>query len=258
MLSGLFHSPLSGIGLKFLRNKLSRNYRHQIAWSNHFVLLSDLFRTTLNDLLPEGYDYRKVISINNPLVIDYDFKLDKPKKEKIVLYVGRIDNGFKNVDKLIRAWARIAPHVPDWKFLICGNGGEFEEDKQLIQDEHIPRCEMLGVVNPTDYYKCASVIVMASSASEGWGMVLVEAQQYGCVPIVLNSYASIRDIIQNTINGILVEKNSNWQEIFSNQLLNLLLDKEGREQMMYNAIYSAHRYDINNIGQQWLKLINEQ
>lgn len=36
-----------------------------------------------------------------------------------------------------------------------------------------------------------------TSAFEGFGMTLVEAQQYGVVPIVMDSYKSLHDIIKN-------------------------------------------------------------
>lgn len=253
-----FKTSVGKFGLRYLREKLSRNYVHQIAWADSFVMLSDMFRKTMAELLPNGYDYKKVLAINNPIVLDEGFKSSEVEKENVILYVGRIDNGFKNVDKLIRIWARVAPQVPDWRFDICGGGGEFEINKQYIEENNIPRCQMLGVVETTQYYKKSQIIIMMSSSSEGWGMVLVEAQQYGCVPIVLNSYASVRDIIQNGYNGAIVESCDNIEEQFAKQLLKLINDEENRKRMMMNSIKSVKRYDINNIGQMWLKLINEK
>ena len=42
-------------------------------------------------------------------------------------------------------------------------------------------------------------------------MVLVEAMQYGCVPIVLNSYAAVKDIVHNGENGVVVEHVKIWR-----------------------------------------------
>lgn len=100
--------------------------------------------------------------------------------------------------------------------------------------------------------------MMASASSEGWGMVLVEAMQYGCVPIVLNSYAAVKDIIHNGENGVVVEPCQDMEKQFALQLLKLLQSDSERKQMMNKAIESVKQYDINNIGQQWLKLINEK
>lgn len=199
-----------------------------------------------------------MLAINNPLSLDTTFDVNEMTKEKTILYVGRIDNGFKNVDKLIRIWGEIANQVSDWKFEICGQGQELEANKQIVEQEKIPRCKLLGLVNPTPYYKKASVIMMASASSEGWGMVLVEAMQYGCVPIVLNSYAAVKDIIHNGENGVVVEPCQDMEKQFALQLLKLLQSDSERKQMMNKAIESVKQYDINNIGQQWLKLINEK
>lgn len=257
LLKWVFRTPLGKIGLRHLRRKLALNYEKQIQWADCFVMLSDLFRPTLSGLLSQGYDHRKVIAINNPMVIDKRFQLDTTLKEKTILYVGRIDNAFKNVDTLIRIWGKIAALVPDWNFEICGQGGEFNENQQLIAQLNIPRCNLVGLVEPTDYYKKSSIIVMASEAAEGWGMVLVEAMQYGCVPLVLNSYASVRDIIQNEENGILVEPGADMETRYANHLLCLIRDDEKRAQMMHRAIESIQQFDIEAIGNQWLKLINE-
>lgn len=258
LLKLVFKTPIGNIGLQHLRKKLTLNYIRQIQWADSFVMLSDLFRPTLSQLLPKGYDYRKVLAINNPLSLDTTFDVNEMTKEKTILYVGRIDNGFKNVDKLIRIWGKIANQVPDWKFEICGQGQEFDANKQIVEQEEIPRCKLLGLVNPTHYYKKASVIMMASSASEGWGMVLVEAMQYGCVPIVLNSYAAVKDIVHNGENGVVVEPCQDMENRFAQQLLKLIQSDSDRKQMMNKAIESVKQYDINNIGQQWLKLINEK
>lgn len=257
LLRCIFRSYIGVWGLRYLRNKLSRNYEHQVQWSDSFVMLSDLFRQVLSTLMPNGYDYRKVIAINNPIVLEEQFNVADTHKEKTVLYVGRIDNGFKNVDKLIRIWDSIADSVPDWNFQICGQGGEYELNKEYIRKNGIPRCYMMGLVNPVEYYKKSQIIVMASAASEGWGMVLVEAQRYGCVPIALNSYASVRDIIKDGFNGYIVDPSVNMEKQFAGKLLALMQNDVVRQRMMYDSIETVKRYDINIIGQLWLKLINE-
>lgn len=256
-LRALFHSPIGTLALWYLRKKLARNYKFQINWADHFVMLSDLFRGTLSDLLPHGYNPRKVLAINNPLVMVDDCKSIHPKKEKTIIYMGRIDNGFKNVDKLIRIWGKVAPKLPDWKFVVCGQGREFEFDRRLIENENIPRCEMVGLVNPEEYYKKASIILMASSSSEGWGLVLVEAQQYGVVPIVLNTYASARDIVKDGKNGLIVEPTKDWQDQIGKQIITLALNDKMRQEMSIASTQSVKQYNINIIGQQWLKLIND-
>lgn len=43
-----------------------------------------------------------------------------------------------------------------------------------------------------------------TSNYEGFSMVLIEAMQYGCVPFVFNSFASLPDIIDDKVNGYVI------------------------------------------------------
>lgn len=251
----LLKTPLNACGLKFLRKKLKKNYQKQIQWADYFVLLSDRFKRTLLELISEDFDYRKVVAINNPLVIESVNPEIVEQKEKIVLYVGRIDNNFKNVDKLLHIWREISPNIPDWKFVLCGDGPDLNKNKQLIELLEIPNCEMLGQCDPVEYYKQAAVILMASSSSEGWGMVLVEALQYGVVPVVLGSYEAVHDIIHHGTNGLIVDRTEGWEKSFAQKVQGLLSDCSQLQRLQSNTIESIAGFDIDKIGQQWLNFL---
>lgn len=256
VLTFLLHTPLNKLGLRYLRNKLSKNYEKQIGWADDFVLLSDRFKATLDMLLPNGYDGTKVIAINNPIVLDKPVALDSLDKEKVVLFVGRMDNNFKNVDKLLLMWKDIAKEMPDWKFVLCGDGPDLEYNKHIVVSNNIKNVYFAGQCDPTEYYKKSIIIIIMSSASEGWGMVLVEGKKYGCIPVVLNTYASVRDIVHDGIDGCVVEPSKNAYCDFAHKLQMLMRDGDKQKMMMKKSIDSVKQYDISIIGQQWLKLIN--
>lgn len=65
-----------------------------------------------------------------------------------------------------------------------------------------------------------------ASNSEGFGMVLVEAQQYGCVPVALDSFSAVHDIIENGRNGVLVEDSN--REKYGKELLELIRKEDIR------------------------------
>ena len=48
---------------------------------------------------------------------------------------------------------------------------------------------------------------MMTSAFEGFGMTLVEAQQYGVVPLAMDTYGSLHDIITDGQNGEIIADN---------------------------------------------------
>ena len=63
---------------------------------------------------------------------------------------------------------------------------------------------MVGKQSPQSYYLNSSIFLMTSDY-EGWGMTITEAQQFGCIPIVLNTFASLQDLIANGENGFIVD-----------------------------------------------------
>ena len=72
-------------------------------------------------------------------------------------------------------------------------------------------------------------MLLASSAIEGWGMVLVEAQAMGCVPIAFDTYSALHDIIEDEATGCLVA-NDDLQE-YALRLARLMRDEPLRRAM---------------------------
>lgn len=255
ILNKIFRIPLiKSLGLKFLRNKLSRNYKKQIKWSDRLVLLSDRFKPDLLKLTNfNNIDTSKITAINNPCIISSDNTCTQREKKNIILYVGRLDISFKRIDHILDIWKRLSSQHEDWKFILVGDGIDRKLLENKVINENIQRVSFVGIQDPAEYYKQAKFIILTSSASEGWGMVLVEAQQYGCVPVCYRSYSAISDIISDGKNGILVENND------TNSLLSKL-EAAMDTPAIYNAlktncIKSVKRFDIETISQQWLKLM---
>lgn len=168
-----------------------------------FVMLSERFKPELFFLAPSLKKLdAKIFGIGNPF--------QKPKldiatldKENIVLFVGRLNVPQKRVDLLLQIWKKLHGEIPDWKFWVLGDGEEKKKMEKFCQKHELDRVTFFGKVNPDDYYKRAKIFHM-TSAYEGFGNVLVEAQSFGCVPVVFNSYAAAQDIVIHNDNGILV------------------------------------------------------
>jgi glycosyltransferase involved in cell wall biosynthesis len=200
----------------FLNNLITRKFilRYHILKQNielrfivkktdAFVMLSEKFKPELFFLAPSLKKLdAKIFGIGNPF--------QKPKldiatldKENIVLFVGRLNVPQKRVDLLLQIWKKLHGEIPDWKFWVLGDGEEKIKMEKFCQKHELDRVTFFGKVNPDDYYKRAKIFHM-TSAYEGFGNVLVEAQSFGCVPVVFNSYAAAQDIVIHNDNGILV------------------------------------------------------
>jgi glycosyltransferase involved in cell wall biosynthesis len=245
-------SVVKKTALKYLYLKLKRNYSFHCKSSDAFLLLSNNFKKDLallfkNQLLPDN-----VYAINNPIVFSKSDVVVTQKKKQL-LYVGRLECGMKRLDKLLANWSQIADRFPDWTLHLLGGGPDELELKKQVESNKIPRVFFEGIQNPIQYYKKASIFCFSSSSSEGWGMVLVEAQIHGCVPLAFESYASITDIVQHEKNGILVSPYDD--AIYIKQLERLMKDDSLRCDLAQNAMQIVRKFDVNVIGKQWEKLI---
>lgn len=168
-----------------------------------FVMLSERFMPELYFLAPQLRNYdSKIFGISNPFVRP-NITIGSLEKEKIVLFVGRLNILQKRVDLLLQIWMRLHADCLDWKFWICGEGEDEKYMRDFCLENRLERVIFFGKVNPNEYYKKAKLFHM-TSAFEGFGNVLIEAQSYGCVPILFDSYAAASDIVIHDKNGILI------------------------------------------------------
>ena len=94
-----------------------------------------------------------------------------------------------------------------------------------------------------------------TSASEGWGLTLTEAQQFGAVPVAFDSYASLREIITDGENGRYVP----FADVsaYAKAVLELMADARMRQEMALYAIESSKRFSWGAIAEKWQALLEE-
>lgn len=154
---------------------------------------------------------RRSVAIPNALV--WPLPLGTPQVEtssfkkpcqKLVLGVGRLcyEKGF---DRLIEAFAKIAPGNPDWVCVILGEGEKRSElEAQIGRLEMHERIHLAGRVgNLSDWYTAADLCVCTSRV-EGFSNVLVEAMAHGTPCIAFDCDTGPRDIITPDMDGELV------------------------------------------------------
>lgn len=227
------------------RNKSFLNYIYEMSDST--VLLSDAFIPLLKKIIKKDVD--KIAVINNPCIIPASTKNCKIKN-KWIIWGGNLEYGYKRVDRMMKIWHRISSKYSDWKLIVIGPGNVtyFEA---IAQKENIHNIVFVGPCDPIKYYEQGAILCMTSS-SEGWGMVLVEAQSYGCVPIAYNSFASIKDIITNNKNGFYIPAFK--EDMFVEKLQYLIDNNFTRNKMAEQAIESVHRFDSKEVADKWINL----
>ena len=218
--------------------------------SDRVVLLSESFLKELS-LFIDVRKYNNITAIPNPVSFKANPVLSKKKK---VLYVGRIDFKHKRVDLLVKIWEKIWERYPDWILDIVGDGTEPMSLKDYVKNNSIKNVNFHGFKDPLPFYNEASIFCMTSS-SEGFGIVLVEAMQNGVVPIAFDSYLSVKDIITDETDGILVTPMDINE--YADKLSRLIENDALRNKMASKCIQKAKTFSIEEVGRQWIRLFEE-
>lgn len=218
--------------------------------SHQFILLSPSFIPIAQKFSRVKYP-TKFLAIPNPIPMSVSDK--GISKEKEIIYVGRIEYNQKRTDRVVDIWRELEPLYPDWKLTIVGDGDDKDDLEKHIHEYGLKRVEITGFVNPINYYKRASILLLTSEY-EGFGLVVAEAMSHGVVPVVYNSFETAKDLITNGYNGVLVEKPfsvsgfvKRAQELMENTELHVLSQ---------NSRIASKRFSVNTIVQDWYQLWN--
>ena len=161
----------------------------------------------------------------------------------------------KSIDYSIRAFSKLADKYPEWKLEIVGDGSDKERLLELITKLNLEsRVKITGFCsNIIDKYKEAAFSVLTSQ-KEGFGCVLIESNAIG-VPVISFDNVGPKEIVENNINGFLVEKNN------ENQLIEvmdkMMSDNKLRENLSKGAYEQARKYSINKICSKWNRILKE-
>lgn len=226
-------------------------YGEVCSTSDKVVLLSKGYLKELEYLTGKGY-LKNVIAIANPVNSKF---LNKPIiKEKIVLFVGRLDFDHKRPDRLICIWERMYKNYPDWKLKFAGDGPFKKQLMDYIVKKGIRNVEFLGFCDTSKQYQNASILCLTSTI-EGLPMVLLEGISYGCIPLSFDSFNSVFDVIENNKNGFIIQ--SYHLKKYEIKLRLLMDNEELRATMCQESIESSHKFEPHSMASDWISLFTE-
>lgn len=219
--------------------------------SDGTILLSESY---IPDFIREfkPIDKKKISAIPNPLVFN---AIDKTiKKKKQVIVIGRIYEKQKNIKAALRIWKSLEKEgYNGWQMILCGEGPDKDEIVSVIENLQLTNFKYLGAVsNPKPLYEESSIIMMTSNY-EGFPMTILEAIQCGCVPIIFNSFSAIADVIDDGINGFVIQ-NKNERD-FALRLKQVFDGNIPIENMSLNAKDKSDKFSILSIGSRWDEIL---
>lgn len=225
--------------------KHRKHYKNMESGSDYIVAVSKYNKPDLYRLI--GFKSDKVISIDNFIEVNHE---PLPEKENIVLWCGRVETNNKRVDLILDIWSKICRNHPDWKLVILGH----VEDHTILdyaKSLKLINVEFAGLVKTEDYYKRASIFCH-TSISESFGLVLVEAMNWGCVPMAFDSFPACKEIIPDNC-GYRIKAFD--KEMYASKLSHLIKDPVDRKQFSISSKVYSERFNSCNSINQWLNII---
>ena len=196
--------------------------------------------------------------LTNPVTIDsssYDYSLSKKQKE--IIYMGRIDFNQKRVYRVVDTWAKLEPVFPDWKLTIVGDGTARKDIEKQVKEYGLQRVSFEGFQQPKPYYERASIL-MLTSEYEGFPLVLAECMSFGVIPAVYNSYSAVCDIIDGGKDGIVLPYHKNGYDAneAAGMIANIMKNGGKRELMALAAIKKSKEYSVEKIYSEWERVFH--
>jgi len=203
-------------------------------------------------------DSSRVHVLPNGIFAD-EFRSSVEKNEKLnpyILYLGRL-RADKGIDLLIRAFSAASPKHPDVKLKIAGEGRERKNLMALANALGLSRCvEFLGMVRGKEKIQLLqeAMFLVCPSRKEAFGIVNLEAFAAG-IPVIASRVGGIPDIVEDGVNGFLVEPDD--VKKLEDKLELLMNDAALRNNLSSNALKKVSSYDWFRIAQEYCRIYQE-
>jgi len=185
--------------------------------------------------------------IPNPL--SFNTEKTAALENKIIVSMGRLvyPKGFQY---LIRAFALLKEKYPEWKVKIYGCG----QDKELLQKEinTLSLHDSIFLKEPTQDVESVlleSSLFVLPSLYDGFGLVLTEAMACGVPCVAFDCECGPSDIIQDEVDGFLVETGNILSLAEKMELL--MQNKDLRIEMGAKAKENVRKFDVPVIMNLW-------
>ncbi|MDG1701931.1 MAG: glycosyltransferase [Opitutae bacterium] len=224
--------------------------------SAKYIVLSEAFIPlflNFTGVLNKG----KVEAIPNPLTIPIEpINLEEyfSHKNNEIIYVGRLEENQKKIKRILDIWKAVYQSNKNWKLKIIGDGPDKEMLESYVKNNKIEKVYFEGFQNPINYYRSAKILMLTSDY-EGFGLVITEAMAYGVVPLVYGSYDAIHDIIDNNVNGFILEKPFDVHQFI--EKVNFLINNEAiLRQCSLCSIEIKNKFSVEGVYNKWIDLLN--
>lgn len=178
-----------------------------------------------------------------------EHRLTNAANGKCIIAMGRLIP-VKGFDRLLKAFAALAPKQANWQLIILGEGELRSALEQQIKSLGLDgRVQLQGFVsNPFAALRQCQFFVMASR-SEGFPYALLEAMSCGLPAVAMDCDTGPREIIRDGIDGMLVPDGD--ITALAAAMDHLMSDASERHRLAARAPEVLERFGTDTVIAQW-------
>ena len=228
-----------------------RQWLRAVHQGDAFVVYFDSFVQELNDLY--RIQYERVHVITNPAAFE-PLREEELRINKKIVYVGRIIENQKRIDKLLSLWKRLHEAFSDWSFDLVGDGPYMQKAKAFVKENKLERIAFHGFQDPEPFWLEGDIFTLTSDF-EGFGMVLTEAQALGTVPVAFECFSAIHEVIDHYKSGLII---SDYDEEQMFQGVKHLIENPSVLMDFKRAgLHKVGYFDKEKLASKWYSLFNK-
>jgi len=265
LLVKLFYRKLKLIGVRRVDFKIKKNifsrFKYNSSLINMIVCISSEIKKIMLEcgvnedkltVIHSGVDINKFDNIETDTLLREKYGI---AKDSIIIGTVAALVGHKDYPNLIKAAAIVTDKAKQAVFIAVGEGKNENEIKQIHSNLKLGnKFIFAGYQKEVGKYLKAFDIFVLASKKEGLGTSVLDAQSIG-LPVIAAKAGGIPEMIENGVNGILVDK-QNHEEL-ANAILELVHDPEKRNLIGKNGKETVSKFSIENTVEKNINLYKE-
>ena len=230
---------------------ISKRWHLALARMDKLVMLSSAAVQEMREYCP-GVDFRRLIVIPDPIMAREPAKTVSSLRNKHIAFVGRLSHE-KGVMRLLRIWGKVQEKLPEYTLDIYGDG--HLRQAMLAEVEKVGgggECRLnvvfRGFEKDLEKIYTGCDLLLMTSDTEGFGMVLIEAMYYGVPCVSFDCPVSPKEIIGAA--GVTVPCFD--EDAYAAEVVKLLGDETRLVACQCVAVVRAQDFYIEKIINRWV------
>lgn len=230
------------------QHRLAAKYLNKL---DRCVVLSDADAQLFDENL--GLKAKRIYNPNSLGKATY--QMNKLKKEKTILWVGRIAKFQKGLDYLIEIADKLKDINDSFKLVVVGGGSDLPWlEREIILHGLSDNVKCTGPTDNVEKYYNSSYMLLSTSRWEGFGLNVVEAMSFG-LPIVAFDNSGPKEIFQAYNAGFIIPRFDT--DKFAHSINRLLSDEEIWKKMSKSAWGRSRDFIPQKIEKEWVEEIDD-